>query len=69
MCDIFLRNVDNNYILMILGKNAEPVSGALVDLEFTHRFFHEPLSQCLKTDKEGMLHLGRLKNIKFVRFF
>lgn len=62
-CEAFLRNVDAEYIYLIKGKNGEPKKGVLVDFDFTHKYFHGSKSKTLKTDKEGQVYLGALKNI------
>lgn len=51
---------------MIRGKNGEPKRGVLIDFRFTHAYYYTDLSKCLKTDKEGIVYLGRLKDIKSV---
>jgi len=65
-CEAFLRNVDGKYIYVVKGKNGEPKKGVLVDLEFTHTFYHSNQSKTLKTDRQGEILLGPLKNI--IRF-
>jgi hypothetical protein len=65
-CEAFLRNVDGEYQYLIRGKNGEPKRGVLIDFDFTHAFYHTSKSCVLKTDKDGIVHLGRLKNIRTV---
>ena len=38
-----------------------------VEITFTHAFSAAPLNQTLKTDKEGIIDLGKLKHITNVR--
>jgi hypothetical protein len=63
-CEAFLRNVDGQYQYQIKGKNGEPKSGVLIDFNFWHNYYNSSRNKVLKTDKEGTVYLGRLKNIK-----
>jgi hypothetical protein len=62
-CEAFLRNVDGDYQYLIRGKNGEPKRGVLIDFDFNHAFYYTTRTKVLKTDKDGIVHLGRLKNI------
>ena len=53
---------------MIRGKNGEPKRGVLIDFDFTHAYYYTNRSTVLKTDKDGIVHLGRLKNIRSVSY-
>ena len=46
-----------------MGKNGEPKSRCLLDVEFHHKFYYTVKQMVLKTDKDGIIHLGKLKNI------
>jgi hypothetical protein len=63
-CEAFLRNVDGQYQYLIRGKNGEPKRGVLINFNFTHAYYKNNHSVTLKTDKEGIVYLGNLKNIK-----
>lgn len=62
-CEAFLRNVDGQYQYLIKGKNGEPKRGVLIDFQFNHRFYYTSKSKTLKTDRDGIVELGTLKNI------
>jgi len=57
--------VDGSYIYLIKGKNGEPKKGVLIDFEFFHKYYHSSQSKTLKTDKQGEINLGPLKNITY----
>lgn len=61
-----MRNVDGEYQYIVKGKNGEPKRGVLVDFEFTHEYYYTSKNKTLKTDKEGTVHLGTLKNVRMV---
>lgn len=61
-----MRNVENNYQYLVRGKNGEPKRGVLIDFRFKHKYYVNDISAILKTDKDGIVSLGRLKNIKSV---
>lgn len=63
-----MRNVDGDYQYIVKGKNGEPKRGVLVDFEFNHEYYYSSRSKTLKTDKEGTVHLGNLKNIRMVSY-
>lgn len=48
---------------MIKGKNGEPKRGILIDFSFNHLYYYTSRSATLKTDKDGIVILGSLKNI------
>lgn len=55
---------------MIRGKNGEPKPRVLVDFSFTHAYYYTSVSSAtMKTDKDGIIHLGHLKNITTVISF
>lgn len=62
-CETYLRNVDGQYQFAIKGKNGEPKRGVLIDFTFYHKYYYSTKSKVLKTDKDGIVHLGLLKNI------
>lgn len=62
-CEIFLRNLGGDYQLMVKGKNGEPKSRSLIDVTLRHKFYYTTKQIVLKTDKNGTINLGKLKNI------
>lgn len=65
-CETFLRNVGGEYQFMLKNKNGEPITECLVDFQFQHEYYHTERSVKLISDKDGIIYLGGLKNIKFV---
>jgi hypothetical protein len=65
-CEQYLRNVKGQYEYSVKNKNGEPLPGVLIDISFAHKFYYRTVEKCLKTDENGVIHLGALKNIKFV---
>lgn len=51
------------YVLAVLGKNGEPYSDVVVDVELTQSYFCEPLKYSLQTDANGNIVLGRLPDV------
>lgn len=64
--ETFLRQVDGEYHYLARGKNGEPIPGLLVEFSFMHRYYYEKVTKTLKTDREGTIYLGSLKNIEIV---
>jgi len=65
--DLFLRCVRGGYVLKLLGKNGEPLTGRPVKLTLKHREFTEPVNLTLQTDDRGRTALGRLDDIAWIR--
>jgi len=64
LADLHLRLKGKyGYNLLVLGKNGEPYSNVVVDLELTHRYFQDKIKYTLETDKEGKIQLGRLPDV------
>ena len=38
----------------------------LVDFTFKYKYFYSTKNRCLKTDKAGIIHLGRLKDMEYI---
>jgi hypothetical protein len=66
LCETFLRQVDGEYHYIVKGKNGEPIPGLLVEFAFMHRYYYQKVRKTLKTDREGAIYLGSLKNIEIV---
>eukprot|EP00347_Sterkiella_histriomuscorum_P021579 403333486 len=62
-CEAFLRNIEDNYEFLIKGKNGEAKRGVIVDFQFKNKYYSETISSQLKTDKNGIIQLGKLRNI------
>jgi len=61
LADLHLRLKGKyGYNLLVLGKNGEPYSNVVIDVELSHRYFQEKIKYTLETDKEGKIQLGRL---------
>jgi len=54
------------YVVVVQGKNGEPYQNEVLDFDFDHRMFVDPLKATLKTDHNGMVYLGRLANVRSV---
>ena len=58
-----------DYQFLVKNKNGEPISDCLVMLKFQHKYYHIQREIQLRTDKDGMINLGPLKNISYVGYF
>ena len=61
---LLLAMVDGQYELALWGRNAEPLAGRLIDLEFVHRDFVRPVRVHLQSDSAGKIYLGKLPRIR-----
>lgn len=62
-CETYLRNYQGNYQFFVKGKNGEPKKGVVVDFTFKNKYYYEATFAALKTDVNGMIVLGKLRNI------
>ncbi|RKO85252.1 hypothetical protein BDK51DRAFT_35210, partial [Blyttiomyces helicus] len=53
------QNAQNEYALLALGKNGEPHPNEVMHVSFTHRWCTTPITTSLKTNKEGIIWLGK----------
>jgi len=60
---VLLSKVDNKYILNVLGKNGESKVSYPVNIDLVHKCFKNRIQSTLKTDKNGQVQLGELKDI------
>ncbi len=60
---VHLSRADGEYLLEVLGKTGERLSGRPVNLVFKHRDFKDEVHQTLQTDADGVVDLGELKDI------
>ncbi|EAS03079.2 hypothetical protein TTHERM_00444610 (macronuclear) [Tetrahymena thermophila SB210] len=58
----FLQNVDQYYIL-VLGKNGEPIPNFKVSINLQHKYFNTDNNIKLQTNEEGRIGLGKLNNV------
>lgn len=65
--DCYLRYADGGYMVELLGRNAEARDGRAVQLQFKHRDFQQVVHTSLKTDANGRVTLGHLKDIAWIR--
>lgn len=63
-CESYLRNVGGEYQYLVKNKNGEAISGVLIDFTFYHKYFHQAGEAKLRTDSDGVVTLGMLKNIR-----
>lgn len=57
-----------DYQFLVKNKNGEAIADCLVMLKFQHKYYHTKREIQLRTDKDGMINLGPLKNISYVRY-
>ncbi|MCH2123741.1 MAG: hypothetical protein MK165_03055 [Pirellulaceae bacterium] len=61
--DLHFSKINGEYIVELLGKTGEPRDNRAVPLTFKHRDFRQSIDVTLKTDAEGRIYLGRLRDI------
>ena len=62
-CNQYLRVTKEGYELYILGKNGEPKEGIISTIELRHIYLNKTITTNLKTNKNGVIKLGKLKGI------
>eukprot|EP01083_Nonionella_stella_P003048 8670_1 len=60
---------DSKYVLKIVGKNSETLSGIKVLLKLKHKHFKQLLEYKLQSDKDGIIKLGELPDIESVEVY
>lgn len=64
MQDVYLRREGDQYFLLTLGKNGDPLSGKQLEVTAVHKNnTMEPFTESLVSDKNGKVGLGTLKDI------
>jgi len=63
MSDAYLRKVDSEYHVLLLGKNGETVDGQKVSVQIKHRICGLKGGFELVTDQKGEIHLGKLEDV------
>ncbi|MDU9051008.1 MAG: hypothetical protein Q3M30_19350 [Candidatus Electrothrix sp. Rat3] len=64
--DLFLRRTAEGYLIELLGRNGEARADRPVQLQLKHRDFQRVVQTSLKTDAQGRVNLGELKDIVWV---
>ncbi len=59
-----MRNLDGEYQYLVKNKNGEAIPGVLIDFTFYHKYYHEAQVAKLRTNADGAVILGSLKNIR-----
>jgi len=67
MSDAYLRKVNGEYHVLILGKNGEAVDGKKVNVKINHRISGDKGHFELVTDQKGEIHLGKLEDVLELR--
>jgi hypothetical protein len=65
--DLFLRRTADGYLIELLGRNGEARPDQPVLLQLKHRDFQNTVQTSLKSDEQGRVVLGPLKDIVWVR--
>ncbi|MCI5141552.1 MAG: hypothetical protein D3909_07465, partial [Candidatus Electrothrix sp. ATG1] len=64
--DIFLRRTADGYLIELLGRTGEARPDRPVHLQLKHRDFQDTVHASLKTDTQGRVALGKLKDIDWI---
>ncbi|MFK7850393.1 MAG: hypothetical protein AB8D78_05385 [Akkermansiaceae bacterium] len=64
---IFLSRIGGSYILELLGRNGEARTGRNVNVQLIRPGFTQPLTFTLKTTAAGIIDLGPLNGIQYVK--
>lgn len=64
--DLFLKQVDGEYLVQILGRNGEPAGGQNVILHLKRKGFKRAVREQMRTDENGTIKLGALNGLSQV---
>jgi len=64
--ELLLSRVEGNYFLSLVGKNGDPQPELPVQIDMQNRFFKRSIHAALKTDINGNVALGKLKEIRLL---
>ncbi|MBL8825025.1 MAG: hypothetical protein JNJ77_20725 [Planctomycetia bacterium] len=64
--DLHLAKFGKNYVIEVLGKTGERKPNRAVQLSLKHREFRQPTGMSLKSDEQGRIMLGELKDISSI---
>ena len=65
--DLHLLPTPAGFVLEVRGKTGEPLSRQVVQLSLTHRQFRDPFAIALQADANGLIHLGRLSDVRSIQ--
>ncbi|GAN07735.1 conserved hypothetical protein [Mucor ambiguus] len=65
---IQLQRTSDNYFIHVFGKNGEVKKDFEVSLRFKHAFVNRNIEVLLKTDQQGIIELGELKDIQWLEY-
>ena len=65
--NLLLNHEKDSYSLEVLGKNGEPRINRSVEIELKHKYFCDRITKNLKTDNNGCIQLGALKDIDYIK--
>ncbi|PCI31418.1 MAG: hypothetical protein COB53_13230, partial [Elusimicrobia bacterium] len=65
--DLHLSRTSRSYSLNLLGKSGESRGGRSVIVQLKHREFRDIVQVSLKSDAQGKVHLGKLKDILWIK--
>jgi len=66
MNELYFKKQDGNYYVFLLGKNGEPKPGVNIRVTVRHLKYPASPQEIIKTDAEGKVKLGHLKNVREV---
>ena len=66
-CGLYLKYSNEGYEIYVLGKNGEPKSNVILNVELCHRFLKSQINVQLQSNAEGRVLLGELRNILKVK--
>ena len=64
----FVKEVNGDYIIEILGKNGEAIPHSIINLNLYHKYLNQGvyLSKILESDDNGRINLGKLNEIEVI---
>lgn len=66
IADLYLRKTAEEYQIHVLGKNGEERSDFEVDITASSLYSSQIIKSNLQSDKNGIIHLGKLTNVKTI---
>ncbi|KAI8636911.1 hypothetical protein BD408DRAFT_486588 [Parasitella parasitica] len=67
-CSVQLEKSNDIYFIRAFGKNGEPQKDYEVSLRLKHAFVNRTVDVLVKTNQEGAVELGELKDIQWIEF-
>ena len=65
--DAHLAWISGRHLIALLGRSGEPLADRAVHVELKHRDFKQPIRANLQTDANGVVQLGELQDIVWVK--